>query len=309
MRPVISVVISTYNRARSLESAIASVIRQADPPAYELIVVDNRSTDETAAVVRRIAAQHSNVRYVYEERQGVSYGRNAGIDAAGSDLLAFTDDDVAVAPDWLRAILRAAEEHPECGCIGGKVLPRWPKAPPPWLTERHWAPLALLDYGGPQRIDAGSPRCLITANMAIRREVFDRIGRFRPEFQKTAGSTCSNEDRELQERYWRAGGLCWFDPRIVVEAEIQPERLTKSYHRQWHFSHGQLHAALRDPEFEQSGFRMLDVPGHVWRRLGTSLLLTGLSLFRRQGAFDHEIEARFFAGFIRARLAAASTRA
>jgi GT2 family glycosyltransferase len=302
MQPVISVVISTYNRADSLRAAIDSILRQPDPPPYELIIVDNRSTDATALLVKQLAADWPRVRYVYEPRQGVSYGRNAGIADARATLIAFTDDDVTVAPDWLNAMLRAATEHPDCGCVGGKVMPRWPLPPPHWLTKRHWAPLALLDYGNPQSIDAATPRCLITANMAIRREVFDQVGLFRPEFQKTAGSTCSNEDRELQERYWRSGGRCWFDPRILVEAEIQPERMTKQYHRRWHFSHGELHALLRDPDFEKSSFRAFDIPGHVWRRFGTSLLSTAISIFQSDRAFDREIEAWFFAGFISARI-------
>lgn len=73
-------------------------------------------------------------------------------------------------------------------------------------------------------------------------------------------------DRELQERCWKTGGEYWFDPDFVVHAEIQTFRLKKEYHRRWHFSHGELHALLRDPEFEKSAFRVFNIPGHVLRR-------------------------------------------
>ena len=205
-------------------------------------MVDNNCTDGTEEVIHEHARADSRLHYVFEARQGVSYGRNAGIRTAEAEIIAFTDDDVAVDPSWIREIKASFGRHAEYGVIGGRVLPCWPSAPPAWLTERHWAPLALLDYGEAQAIGAQNPKCLITANMAVRRSVFEKVGYFEPALQKTKGATCSIEDREIQERYWRAGGRCWFDPALVVYADIQPDRLTRNYHRRWHFRHGELHA-------------------------------------------------------------------
>jgi GT2 family glycosyltransferase len=223
---------------------------------------------------------------------------------ARAPLVVFTDDDVTVNDDWLAAMKAAFVAHAECGCVGGKVLPVWPCTPPAWLTERHWAPLALLDYGEAQTLSATNRKCLITANMGIQRTIFEQLGGFRPDFQKTAGSTCSMEDRELQERYWGTGGTCWFDPSIVVRAEIQTFRLEKEYHRRWHLSHGELHAVLRDPQFERSSIRFFDIPGHVLRRAVKERLemIYNRLHFRQERAFDHEIEGAFLAGFIRKRL-------
>lgn len=304
MRPEISVVISTYNRRDSLQRSIESILKQANAPPYELIVVDNRSTDGTSEVIKSYAAKAECVRHVFEEKQGVSYGRNAGVAAAHGPLIAFTDDDVTVNKDWLAAMSAVFDAHPECGCVGGKVLPIWPRTPPAWLTQNQWAPLALLDYGSAQRLNAKDPKCLITANMGMRRTAFEQIGGFHPDLQKTAGSTCSMEDRELQERYWRVGGECWFDPSIVVHAEIQEFRLEKEYHRRWHSSHGELHALLRDPEFERSAIRVFDVPGHVLRRAAKERLqmIYNRVLLRPDRAFEHEMEGVFLTGFIRQRL-------
>ena len=189
---------------------------QPAAPAYELIVVDNRSTDETRELMETYMARTEKVRYIYEGRQGVSYGRNAGIAAAQAPLLAFTDDDVLVSENWLSAMRASFNERPEFGCVGGKVEAIWPGKAPSWLTKRHWAPLALLDYGSAQAIDAGNRKCLITANMGVRRSVFDKVGMFRPDVQRTPWVASAIEDRELQERYWRAGGRCWFDPRLPL---------------------------------------------------------------------------------------------
>ncbi len=298
-QPEISVVVSTFNRKESLAETIESILDQKNAPAYELVVVDNRSTDGTATVIHHYAERAEHVRYVFEPQQGMSYGRNAGIAAARAPVIAFTDDDVVVSPHWLAAVQNAFNQHPEFGCVGGKVLPRWPFPPPAWLTMRHWGPLALLDYGNAQSIDATNRKCLITANMAVRAEVFKRIGPFQPAFQKAAGSVSGLEDRELQERYWRIGGRCWFDPAIVVHAAIQPERLQKQYHRRWHFNHGEAHATLRDPEFEASGWKVSGIPGHVIRRLAEHTVGAAVSTlsFQPQRAFEHELEARFLAGF------------
>ncbi|MGC2662269.1 MAG: glycosyltransferase [Bryobacteraceae bacterium] len=101
MCPDISVVVSTYNRSKTLAGTIRGLLLQQGSATFELIVVDNNSTDDTAAVVDSFVKQSPLVRYVFEPKQGVSYGRNAGIDAAQSGLLLFTDDDVTPDPRWV----------------------------------------------------------------------------------------------------------------------------------------------------------------------------------------------------------------
>ena len=144
----VSVVISTYNRADVLPHALVSLLQQEAPGIrYEVVVVDNNSTDSTRPVVESILARGCpNLRYLFEVRQGVAYGRNTGILAAKAPIIAFTDDDVTVAPDWIATLKRTLDEHPEADGVGGRVLPRWSRAVPSWLTREHWAPLALLDY-------------------------------------------------------------------------------------------------------------------------------------------------------------------
>jgi glucosyl-dolichyl phosphate glucuronosyltransferase len=309
MKPEISVVVSTFNRSKRLTATMENILKQEGNVPFELIVVDNNCTDDTAQVVDHYARQSAIVRYVFEPKQGVSHGRNAGIAVAESDLIAFTDDDVLPDLRWVSQIRAVFDARPDHGSIGGKVLPLWPSDPPAWLQKHHWSPLALLDYGDAMTIDSSNRRCLITANMAVRRRVFEEIGYFKPLFQKTKGSTCSIEDREIQERYWKVGGKCWFDPAIVVYADVQPERLLKNYHRRWHYAHGQLQALLGDENLK-NGFRLLGVPGYLYRRLilEGAASVTNLIRGRRDEAFTHEIEARFSAGFIAQRILPPGTK-
>jgi glycosyltransferase involved in cell wall biosynthesis len=300
----VSVIISTYNRGQLLKDAVSSVLDQRGSvaPTFELIVVDNNSTDDTREIVERFANADGRVRYVFEPQQGSSYGRNAGIREAHAPLIAFTDDDVRTEPDWLEAIVRAFHEHPEADVVGGRVLPIWPSAPPPWVTREHWMPLALVDYGDtPVVVTADHPICLVGANVAFRRKAFDIVGAFAPDFQLgTHGILGSVEDHELQLRLLRTGRAMVYDPRITVHADIQPTRLERAYHRRWHTGHGYFHALLRSEEMEETRVGTLfGVPAHLYRQALEDLVgwLRAKATGDRERAFHHELRFRFFWGF------------
>jgi glycosyltransferase involved in cell wall biosynthesis len=305
--PQLSVIMSTYNRGEVLHDAVRSVLAQrpAITPAFELIVVDNNSTDSTPEIVRRFASVDGRVRYLFEPRQGLSYARNAGIREARAQLIAFTDDDVRAEPDWVEAILRAFREHPEADMVGGRVLPVWPAPPPVWLTRDHWTPLALVDYGeAPAAVTADHPICLVGANLAFRRSVFDAVGVFAIDCQRVKDSIGSLEDHEFLLRLFRVGRHGVYDPRIMLHAAIEPNRLARAYHRRWHTGHGHFHALLRSEHMEQtSAGTLFGVPAHLYRQaLGD---LAGWVRARTTGqparAFHHEVRLRFFGGFFRTR--------
>jgi glycosyltransferase involved in cell wall biosynthesis len=303
--PRLSVIMSTYNRGSLLEDAVRSVLAQESGPPFELIVVDNNSTDATREIVGRIERGDGRVHYAFEPRQGLSHARNTGLGRARASLVAFTDDDVRVAPDWVDAIVRTFEEHPDADMVGGPVLPIWPSPPPAWLTRDHWAPLALVDHGDtPVAVNAGHQICLIGANVAFRRPVFDLLGGFGSQFQRVKDGIGSLEDHEFQLRILRRGGSGVYHPGIVVHAEIQPNRLTRAYHRRWHAGHGQFHALLRSEHMERTrAGTLFGVPLHLYRQaVGDAVAWVRSMLFRQASqAFHHEVRLRFFAGFFRMR--------
>jgi glucosyl-dolichyl phosphate glucuronosyltransferase len=305
--PSVSVVICTYNRADLLPAALEDVLAQNDPqtPAFELLVVDNNSTDSTRAVVERAEARDGRVRYLRETKQGLSHARNAGIAAACAPVIAFTDDDVRVGPDWLSTIMRTMREYPGVSVVGGKVLPVWPAPPPPWLTAEHWAPLALVDYGEqPVRVDAGNPLCLVGANLAIVRSAFDLVGTFAANVQRVRDTVGSSEDHEFLLRLFGAGGFGIYDPAIVIHANVQPDRLERGYHRRWHRGHGHFHAVMRPAYLERSNTgRLFDVPAHLYRTAVRDAVGWATAKLRRDdtAAFSREVRLRFFSGFFRTR--------
>ena len=309
----VSVVIPTYNRSALLRDAVESVLAQDYDQPFEIVIVDNNSPDDTARVARDLSEAHpGTVRYVAEPEQGNAHARNRGVRTARGPIIAFLDDDVVVARDWLSVITQALSARPELSFVGGRVLPDWREPPPSWLTPAHWSPLALLDYGPNELvIDRRGPRGLLTANISFRREVFDEVGWFSPELQRVTDRIGSMEDTEFLLRVCRGGKQGRYLPQMVVRAPVDKERLSKAYHRRWHTGQGHFYAVMRDPEWERSGFRIAGVPGHLYRQTlshGFQWLRTRLT-GNADAAFTHECHLRFFRGFIHQRRAAARSKA
>jgi glycosyltransferase involved in cell wall biosynthesis len=305
-----SIVIPTLNRAELLRPLLDSLQNQcAEGIDYEILVVDNGSRDGTRAVVEEYAAADDRIRYVYEPRPGVSHARNAGIERAKAPILAFIDDDVEAAPDWLMSLKRAFDEHPDADCVGGRVRPRWRTPRPAWLTSDHAGAIAVQDR--PNFFTVGphnaSP-CLLTANFACRVSVFDEVGLFSPIFRR-------GQDRELQIRMWRAGKRGVYCPYVEVIVEPPAERLVKEYHRRWHATTAMYHALMWYRDALGHDGRLLPLP-----RPGRTLFGTPLFLYREwlghaaawlatlvvgpeTRRFYHETRLRYGASFLRTRFA------
>jgi len=304
----ISVNVCTYNRHTLLRQALESLLAQQldDDIRYEVIVVDNNSTDETRQVVDEfIGRGHHHVRYLFERQQGLSYARNAAVAAARAPIVAFTDDDVRVPPAWVQTIKRSLDRHPEVDCVGGKIVPVWPAPPPVWLTKRHWGPLAIVDYGNqPFYVSARNRLCLLTANMAIRKEALDQIGRFRPQLQRVRNRIGSMEDHELLLRLWKVHRQGMYIPELVAASEVEVDRLSKAYHRRWHFGHGYFYALARLEDMERSRIgSFIGVPAHLYRRAAVDAArwLGNVVRGNLDRAFDYEVALQFFAGFLKRR--------
>jgi glycosyltransferase involved in cell wall biosynthesis len=305
--PEISVVIPTYNRGTQLRPVLAALLAQeTGGVTYEVIVVDNNSPDGTRSVVEEaIAADASGlIQYVFEPRQGVSYARNTGVQHSRAPIIGFLDDDGVPTASWVRQIKRAFDVYPQVDCIGGRVRALWTTPRPSWLTAAHAGPVALQDRPHVQWVDRSSASaCLITANLAIRRAVFDEIGGFSPDYPR-------NQDREFEMRMWRAGMLGVYLPTMDVVVEIPPERLTKRYHRKWQATTGRYHALLRFRDTVDASGRLHDEEVKTRRLFGTPLFLYRSFLHHLAGwiggvlradgdmRFLHETRLWYFTSFL-----------
>jgi glycosyltransferase involved in cell wall biosynthesis len=302
----VSVVVPTYNRRQLLAQTLNSLRQQkAGAIRYEVIVVDNDSSDDTPTVVAQFREGWPDLKYAHEPRRGVSHARNTGIGAAQADIIAFTDDDVEPQPTWVASIKQAFDAHPEVDCIGGRINARWTTAPPSWLTTSFWGPIALQGpKGDSPYVDAScASRCLMTANFACRRSALLEVHGFSPDYLR-------DEDRELQLRLWRAGKRGIYIDSVVVTTEVPSERLTKRYHRQFYTRAAAAHARMRFldsinaegrlvPEMPDA-LKLFGSPGFVFRSFVHHLSRWALSVATLNWgqAFFHETRMLYFASYI-----------
>ncbi len=131
----LSVIVATRNRSAILRETLASLKRlDTEGLRWELIVVDNGSTDDTAQILEQ-ARQRLPLSILREERLGQNYARNRGLENARGELLIFSDDDILFPANWLREYLEASRRWPECGIFGGPIEPVFPEGVPVWIRE------------------------------------------------------------------------------------------------------------------------------------------------------------------------------
>ena len=242
----VSVIVCTFNRCRLLEGNLAALSRQQVPSgvAWEVIVVDNNCTDDTAKLIDRMSAGFPTIlRRVEEAKQGLSNARNRGIGAAHGRYLLFTDDDTRPDTAWVRTVFETFQAS-VCDVVGGKVELLWPGARPHWLADELLSSLAGVDYGA-QEIDLTADRPPLGANISFRKEVFERVGDFNPELGRIGARLVGGEETDLFRRVIDARMIGKYQPRAVVGHALEPERLRKAYFRKIYYyggrSHGQIH--------------------------------------------------------------------
>src|SRR3954464_12500811 len=199
----------------------------------------------------------------------------------------------------------------DCDYVGGRVLPIWGAPPPAWLPDRggkHWAVIALLDYGA-EPIEFGS-RVPLGVNMAFRRAAFERAGLFDPRTGRKAGTLLGQEVREWCIRARAAGLRGFYAPGLSVRHIIPASRLNKRYFRRWFYWRGISRAILyrtsgldmEAPERTTIDFRtvphVFGVPRYLYRKALASAIAAIAATLRRDpvAAFDHELWVWFFAG-------------
>lgn len=239
---MLSLVICTYNRCDSLKETLESLIGQkvGDGFDFEILVVDNGSSDQTKEVVQALQGRfEGRLKYLVEQKKGKPSAMNNGIAQALGDIIAFTDDDCIIEDkDFLYRIERAFKEQgPEVGFIGGRIVPDWMGKPvPSWMTESFLSALAMLDYGDePFVLTYDRPdrnkRLFYGANIAFRREMFVKYGQINV-------AKILAQDTEICLRLLKAGVKGYYAPEIKVRHKVFAERLTKEYFYSWYYKRG-----------------------------------------------------------------------
>jgi glycosyltransferase involved in cell wall biosynthesis len=311
----LSVIIPTFNRCEELSRTLRDLATVQSDYVWELIVVDNNSTDRTREVVDESARTFPvPVRYVFEREQGRCPALNAGTAAARGEIIIHTDDDLRFDTNWLNAAVHGLDRL-ACDYVGGKILPLWPDdVRPAWLSTdsaRQRAVIAIADYGE-EAIPFGSGPAM-GCNFAVRREAVQRVGLWDARVGRKGTSLLGQEQREWCMRARSAGVRGFYLPDMIVHHVVPPERLSKRYFRRWFYWHGVSRAImyrefgldLESPEETVLDYskvpHIAGVPRYLYRTALAYLFRTMRAYVRRSSAeaFDQELWLWFFAGVVR----------
>jgi glycosyltransferase involved in cell wall biosynthesis len=231
--------------AACLESLDGQTIPGGERHDHDVVVVDNGSTDGTGAWLGRWAAASPRRRLVVREPvPGLSRARNAGIAAAGGDVVCFIDDDALAPPGWVAAHTDAYRRSPATAAVGGPVVLSWPDGRPGWLAPRleHW--FSALDHGdraGP----FPPPHGPYGTNMSVRRDVLAEVGGFAPRLGRRGRSLLSSEEADLWRRVWAGGHDIAYEPAALVLHRVTGARTTRRWVLRRGWAQGRSNARLR----------------------------------------------------------------
>jgi glycosyltransferase involved in cell wall biosynthesis len=292
----ISMVLCTYNRAASLAHVLTSLQEMTVPAdlSWELMVVDNNSCDATKDVVERFRATSGiPIRYVFEPQPGLSHARNTGISQARGNIILFTDDDVTVDKHWVTRIRAAFREH-DCMAVGGRIHAVWPGPKPSWFQERgpYASPPAITFF------DLGDAVCVpeqppVGANMAFRRQAFEKYGTFRVDLGRVTNMLMGGEDFEFFDRLRNGGERVLYIPDAIVHHPVTQERLEKRYFESWAFNAAR--SGIRYSGLEKAAVYYFGIPRYYFRMLLENLVMYWCT-FNPDRRFFYKLQVYILAG-------------
>jgi glycosyltransferase involved in cell wall biosynthesis len=226
----LSVVICTYNGMGVIEPTMEAILQQSiDKTRYEVLLVDNNSDDGTTEYVKSLLPEYQNLRYIQEDRQGLSYARNTGIDEAAGDIIVFLDDDSVAEPDYLETLIRKFKEYPSVLCLGGKIIPKVDFEVPWWMLEKYEGYLAMGFDAGDEDIFLDNMRGPTGGNMAFKNFVFERFGRFDVRLGRQKGKYLANEEDVLIKKIKQIEQSCLYTPDALVYHLAKRRRVGRKY--------------------------------------------------------------------------------
>lgn len=251
--PAVSVVVCTHARSTALEVCLRHVLAHQTEVAWELVVVDNASPDNTAAVAQiALAGASIPSRLVTEPKLGLSHARNRGAQEALGAVLAFLDDDAFPHEGWLDALV-AAFRDPAVSAAGGPIDPRFDGPLPEWLGPRYLPYLSAWDRG-PAAHDLTYNEYPRGANLAIRARSLEAAGPFSPHLGRSGTRLASCEEIELCWRLEKLGGRVCYVPKARIDHVVPVGRLDAHWMaRRFHWQ-GRSEAVM---EWQHGGFRAL----------------------------------------------------
>lgn len=221
--------ICTFNRVDHLRLALESLRSQTlSRDEFEIIVVDNASTDATHETVNQLKGSITNLRYVHEESLGLSYARNRATMEARGEIVVFLDDDAVAEPACIQAHLQAFTQEPLTVATAGRIYLRWPGVRPAWVPSSQESYYSGLDLGDEPQV-LNFPQYPYGANMAIAKSTLSDIGGFSVSLGRSGTNLISGEEKDLFLRISQLGGMVRYVPDAVVHHHVLIERTERKW--------------------------------------------------------------------------------
>ncbi|WP_069129965.1 glycosyltransferase [Rhodohalobacter halophilus] len=297
----ITIAICTYNRASYLRDTLNDLANQtAENSQFEILVIDNNSSDQTQEVCRKFQEANSNLQFrvVKEKKQGLSYARNRAIEEAETDTLLYIDDDVELKSDFVSAAIDYMNRYPEAVCAGGRIFVRFDESEPDWIPDELMPMFGLHDLGDDERFypKTNFPR---GGNMLIKKEVFDTIGQFDTDLGRIGKQLLGSEEKAFFDRAREHGYHLHYWPSMSLHHRIGQKRLTKEYLKNQSIGIG-LSENLRLKELP--GKKAVKLLSEIVKFTGSIILSIGYLMRGRTKAASFILQFRIWVlrGFLKA---------
>ncbi len=242
-KPLISIIVCTYNRDRFLPECLLSISTQtADRTIYELIIIDNNSNDNTATISKDFISHNPelNARYILESEQGLSNARNRGIKEASGEYLVFVDDDAILDSEYIEKIRQFILLRPDVTGLGGKIIAKYVDGEEPdWMNPfSRGLFLSEVDYGNEIMELDGYRKYPFGCNMIIHRRFFETGWKFDSTLGVIGKDGGRCEEKVLFRDIARKNHLIYYLPDAFVHHQIDVQRMTKPYIRKLSYGLG-----------------------------------------------------------------------
>lgn len=273
----ISAVIATYNREAYLIKALQSLLIQTiDRNQFEVIIVDNNCTDNTAQVCKEFHANNPHIKYKYvvEEQQGLSYGRNRGINEATGKYLTFVDDDAYLDSEFLLKSVEYLKNNESVYAIGGKILLDYEVKIPKWVSPYLEPLFGYFNFGDSPRYFK-KPKFPRGSNMTFKTAVFSKVGMFNPKLGRKKRELGSGEEKELFDRIYSANLGVYYLPEIIVYHYVPEARTRIEFIKKQAINTGISENIRVRNSLQKSFTRILQ---EIWKWMASILLLIYFAL-------------------------------
>ncbi|MFC1960135.1 glycosyltransferase [Chloroflexota bacterium] len=239
--PIFSVAICTYNRADLLPGILDDLTKQNTPiETYEVLIIDNNSSDQSATIAQQYCAEHANSRYIFEAKQGLSHARNRAWQEAQGVYLAYTDDDCRIPTDWLATAQIITEQYNPV--IFGGPYQAFYIDRPIWVKDSYWSSLGRVESAG----WLPNNRYLSGGNLFIKKSILIELQGFTPELGVYGKKKYFGEetDFEIRVRKTYPDLKFYYDPALCVGHLVDPQKLNIRIRLHHVFRHGRSNAHL-----------------------------------------------------------------